>query len=289
MPDPRRILRELGVFPSKSRSQNFLSDNNIIERFLDEAAVLDGEIVVEVGPGTGSITSPLLVEHDGAYIGVEIDRVLCEALERTIRGETRVRFICGDILKTTLDELMADAPGIPCSGTEKAVVLASLPYSITGRFLRWLMNNRDRLSRAVLIIQKDVAERITASPGSSARGMLTVMADYHFLIENRCEVSPRSFYPVPEVTSSIVRLSPRVEQVLPDGFNLERFEKVVSAAFLGRRKMIKNALGNAGFTSFPENVDSSRRPQTFSTEEFIDLSISVDFTRPKNRARKKTD
>lgn len=287
MPDPRRILRELGVFPSKRRSQNFLFDNNIVERFIQEAALRPGEIVIEVGPGTGSLTFPLLDSHDGAYFGVEIDRNLCGALEKMLSGESRGRVICEDILQLSLEELLADAPGAPATEPVEAVVLASLPYSITGRFLRWLMNNRSRLSRSVLIIQKEVAERLTAPAGSSTRGLLTVMADFHFHIEKRMDVSPGSFYPPPSVKSSMVRLVPRAERVLPDGFEVEKFERIVSAAFGGRRKKIVNSLRNAGFTSFPKDMESSRRAQTFTTDEFIDLSVSVSFTGPNIRSRKK--
>lgn len=225
----RSLLAEAGVRPSKKLGQSFLVDAGVlndIERVLAQGSA---ETVVEIGPGLGAVTEVLL-RCARSVIAVEIDRRLAASLEERLGGDDRLELLRGDILKLDLTERLVGG---------RAFVVGSLPYRITAPILKWLIGHRDVLSGALLITQREVAEKVAASPGKEGSA-LGILVQAYADVELVRRVGKGCFSPVPEVDSTLWRLAfrehPRFES------DPESFFAVVRALYGTRRKMIRGAL-----------------------------------------------
>ena len=224
--------------------------------------------MLEIGPGIGTLTQGL-AQSGAAVTSVELDQRLLPVLEHTLEAYDNVRIVHGDVLKTNLPELMGQ-------GSYK--VCANLPYYITTPIIMALLEQHLPIECMVVMVQKEVAERMTARPGSKAYGALSVSVQYYTEPEIMFDVPPKAFLPAPEVTSAVVRM--KVRQQPPVALKEERaFFHVVKAAFQQRRKMLTNTLKSCGMDKemadrvlAAAGIDSSRRGETLSLEEFAALA-----------------
>ncbi|MCC5832277.1 MAG: ribosomal RNA small subunit methyltransferase A [Chlamydiales bacterium] len=252
----KAFLNSLGVRPKKGLSQNFLIDGNIVSKILSEAEVSQGDYILEIGPGPGALTEAL-VNRGAEVVAVELDSLFAAALKRfpiTIYQE--------DILSFSLDKLK-----------KKGKVVANLPYHITAAILTRLVIRRDLFTTLTVMVQEEVARRLTAYPKSGDYGSLTVFL--HFYSEPRYafRVSRSCFYPAPKVDSAVVTLTlkepPEVDQDL--------FFKLVRTAFGQRRKMMKKTLaplyGAEKLMRALEQtgINPQARPEELGLEGFLSL------------------
>jgi 16S rRNA (adenine1518-N6/adenine1519-N6)-dimethyltransferase len=267
--DVPALLRQYGLRPDKKLGQNFLIDPAALERVVAAAGKLTGEVVLEVGPGLGSLTR-LLAERARRVVAVELDADLIPPLERVLDNYENVQIVTGDILQ--LD------PGI-LVGQPDYCVVANIPYYITSALLRHLLEADFRPDRMVLTVQQEVAARICASPGAMSLLALSVQVYGHPEIAAR--IPAGAFYPAPKVESAVVRVDFYPEPRIPTP-ELETFFRLAKAGFSQKRKTLRNAL-TAGL-GLPASkveelldqarVDSRRRAETLSLDEWYRL-VSV--------------
>jgi 16S rRNA (adenine1518-N6/adenine1519-N6)-dimethyltransferase len=247
----------------RSLGQNFLTDPNYIRKIVEAAAPEEGESIVEIGPGTGALTESLLAA--GARVtAIEFDRDLAEGLRERFDPTGRFTLIERDALKVEICTI-ALAP---------IKVAANLPYNISTAILQKLASERGCLSTLVLMFQKEVVDRISAPPGSTERGYLTVVTEASFEVAKLFDVPPSAFRPVPKVTSSVVRLRPK-----PALAGEDDFFKLVSTAFAAKRKTLSNNL-KASYPGYVEmleaaGIDGKRRAETLSIGEWLALHEAV--------------
>jgi 16S rRNA (adenine1518-N6/adenine1519-N6)-dimethyltransferase len=220
---------------SKRFGQNFLTDKSIIKRIVEALNPQTDETIVEIGPGKGALTAPLL-QQSGRLIAIEFDRNLVPFLDEKFGAQKNFRLIQNDALITDICTEIRPAP--------TARVVANLPYNIATAVLQRLIEQHDCLTELILMLQREVVDRITASPGSAERGYLSVFVEAYCETEKLFDVGPTSFRPAPKVWSSVVRLMlrPKLTVEVKDE-NL--LWQIVSAGFAQRRKTILNNLRSA--------------------------------------------
>lgn len=230
---PRRDGRVPAVRASRQRprwGQNFLADPRVAQRIVDAAGVAAGETVVEIGPGRGALTWPLL-ENGARVVAFEIDVRLAEALRALAAGRP-LTVVAADALSADVGAVLA-AAGAP----RPAPLVGNLPYESATPMLRAFVRRPDLFSRLLVMIQKEVAERLLAPPGGEAYGFLTLDVGAHAAVRRLFDVAPRAFVPPPKVTSAVVELVPRAARP-----GTEEALAVASAAFTARRKTLLNGL-----------------------------------------------
>ncbi|WP_237059453.1 16S rRNA (adenine(1518)-N(6)/adenine(1519)-N(6))-dimethyltransferase RsmA [Microbulbifer sediminum] len=253
-------------FQHKARKrfgQNFLVDENIIERIVRAIGPRETDRLVEIGPGQGAITA-LLLQRCPSLKAIELDRDLIPMLEFKFRDYPDFEIIEQDALKFDFGTLAQDQP---------LRIVGNLPYNISTPLLFHLLSFRGKVKDMHFMLQKEVVDRLSATPGNKAYGRLSVMVQYHCRVQGLFPVPPQSFRPAPKVESAIVRLTPREKPELA-ATNEALLERIVNVAFQQRRKTLRNALKplypELDITALP--LDASRRPETFSVKEFVELA-----------------
>ncbi len=266
----RYILKTFNIHMSKKLGQNFLIDADIVRGIVDAADIRPGERVLEIGPGIGTLTQGL-AEAGAEVTAVELDKKLPAVLAKTLEGYENVRIVQGDILKVNIPEIM---------GSEPFKVAANLPYYITTPIIMTLLERRLPISRLVTMVQKEVADRMVAEPGTKAYGALSVAVQYYTQPHVELDVPPRSFIPAPEVDSVVIVCDVREKPPVTVA-DEKLFFRVVRAAFGQRRKTLSNALKGAGFdkelirTALPAaGIDGTRRGETLSLMEFAAIATA---------------
>ena len=221
--------------PSKRLGQNFLVNNNVVDRIIRAVAPRQDETIIEIGPGKGALTQRLIVEA-GQVVAIEFDRNLAPALLDALGAHRNFKLVEADALVTDFCAEIAPA--------KTARVVANLPYNIATAILQRLIEQRGCLTEMVLMLQREVVDRITAPPGSTERGYLSVLVEAYCEVERLFDVAPGSFRPAPKVWSSVIRLRVRPNSTIDVG-NEILFRSIVSAGFAQRRKTILNNLRNA--------------------------------------------
>lgn len=269
--DLRRRAAELGIRPTKQWGQNFVVDANTVRRIVRLAEVSPGEVVVEVGPGLGSLTLGLL-EAGAEVVAVEIDPTLAAALATTVAGRMpdaadRLAVIAQDAMAVRLADL----------GDHPTSVVANLPYNVAVPVLLHLLAEVASLRNVLVMVQREVAERLAARPGSRTYGVPSVKARWFGDVEFAGTVPRAVFWPVPNVDSALVRVSRRDPPAVTA--SREKVFAVVDAAFSQRRKMLRSALATwAGSPSAAERVllaagvDPTARAETLSVTEFARIA-----------------
>lgn len=265
----RDFLESLGIAPKKGLSQNFLIDGNILRKIIATADVKPGDLVVEVGPGPGSLTEQLL--QAGAHvIAVEKDTILAGALERLRTGDRKLDIYCDDIMTFPMDRILA--PYI--AQGRKAKVIANLPYHLTTPIIAELAPRNDLFTSLTLMVQEEVARRFVAKPKTPAYGSFTVFLNFYthpkygFTVKNTC------FYPSPSVSSAIVVFDLKEP---PKVSSEEAFFLMTRTAFKQRRKMMRGSLRDLYTTDDVEKAlmaigqPNTARPEELSLEEFLKL------------------
>ena len=281
----RDISERHGFRRADSLGQNFLVDRNIIEKIIDAAELTQETLVIEVGPGMGALTQ-LAAEKAGKVIAVEIDRHLIPVLNEVLGPIENVEIINRDILKTDINELIvAERKNFSDSGRElkRVVILGNLPYYITTPIIMGILEKEVDMDTMVIMMQKEVADRIVATPGGKTYGALSIACQF-FCETNYVTTVPRTvFQPQPKVDSAVLRLDRRKELPWEIGAGgRELFFKVVRAGFNMRRKTLLNALSAMGIDKTDlknilksVEVEPSRRAETLSIQEFARISNKI--------------
>ena len=275
--------------PKKQLGQNFLVNPEVLKIILEAGELSDADTVIEIGAGLGCLTN-VVARHAKHVIAIEVDALLYNVLASQFLTNPRVQLLNTDILKLELNSLLSDGTGtVPTTlnptadgtGTVPTTfkIIANLPYSITTPILWKLLAHHKQIDSCVLMMQKEVAERIVAGPGGKDYGALTIGVAYHAEATLIATLSPENFYPAPKVDSAILKLEMReTPKVAVE--NEELFFKVVRTAFRTRRKMLKNALTRGEFASgevlaaaFAElGIAPQRRAETLDITEFAALA-----------------
>ncbi len=244
----------------KKWGQHFLTDTNLLRKVVRLINPEENDIILEIGPGQGALTERILpyVRHMAA---IEIDPKLIIYLQGR-RDLQDCHFIHRDVLQQQLDELPVPPPN---------KVIGNIPYNITSPILFWLIEQRVSWTTAFLMVQKEIADRLTSTVGAKSNSRLRVMVGAFLKVQHCFTVPPDVFIPNPNVHSTIIKLVKRTKpHVDPNDF--DRFEEIVGAAFSTRRKMLKNSLSGFEFSSaIKQRINFSRRPETLSITEFADL------------------
>lgn len=264
--------------PKKQLGQNFLVNPEILKIIIEAGELTNTDTVIEIGAGLGCLTD-VVTRHAKSVIAVEVDTLLYKVLEAQFSTDPRVQLLNVDILKLELNTLLSDKTAI---GPTTFKVLANLPYSITTPILWKLLEHHKQIHSCVLMMQKEVAERIVAGPGGKDYGALTIGITYHAEAELIATLSPENFYPAPKVDSALLKLTMREKpKVVVE--NEQLFFTVVRTAFRTRRKMLKNALVRGRFaptevlsTIFEElGIAPQRRAETLDITEFAALANAL--------------
>ncbi len=281
----REISEKHGFRRADSLGQNFLVDRNIIEKIIDAAELTENTLVIEIGPGMGALTQ-VAAEKAGKVIAVEIDRHLIPVLGEVVGHLDNVEIINQDILKTDINELIdSEKKNFATSDHEidKVVILGNLPYYITTPIIMGILERQIEMDTMVIMMQKEVAERIVATPGGKTYGALSIACQF-FCETNYVTTVPRTvFQPQPKVDSAVLRLDKRAElpwEIGAGGWKL--FFEVVRAGFNRRRKTLLNALTALGMDKTElrsildeAGVEPSRRAETLSIQEFANVANAI--------------
>jgi 16S rRNA (adenine1518-N6/adenine1519-N6)-dimethyltransferase len=256
-------LSLVGVKPRKRFGQHFLSDRRILGRIADALQAVPGDRVLEIGPGRGSLTRVLL-ERDVRLAAIERDRDLARELAEAMPSLTVHE---GDALELDWPQ----AAGVEAG--QRWLVVGNIPYNLTSPLIEQALRP-PRPARVVFLIQKEVADRLAALPGSKAYGGLTVGVAVVAQVERLFKVAPGAFWPPPKVDSAVIRITPRSDPLVRDSETVP-FRQFVKGLFAGRRKQLgralRTAIGDRDFASQLPAVDLTRRPETLSPAEFVDL------------------
>lgn len=263
-----------GHRPKKRFGQHFLTNGRIADKIVESASLTPDDIVLEIGPGRGVLTERL-VEQAGSVYAVEIDRDLADGLHERFDGYPGFHLIGQDILTLNIDDMLQGNPG-------RLKVVSNIPYNISGPIIELLIRYRRRVACAVLMVQREVARRLLASPGTKDYGLLTLNLALAAVGRKIMDVKPGSFNPPPEVMSTVIALDFTGEYRYP--LRDERtFRELTGAAFRQRRKMMRNTvipwLVSAGIDRTQAEamlaeagIDPVTRPETVATESYVRLS-----------------
>ncbi len=266
-------LKKHHITLQKKYGQNFIGDPALLERIATVCDWQPGDRALEIGPGAGTLTRAIAREAE-EVLAVEIDRRLAPLLEETLADCANVHLVFTDALKADLDALMRDTLG--WDGRYK--LIANLPYYITTPLIMHVLEDSEKVSELVIMVQKEVGERLCAAPGSKAYGAVTVMVQYAATVARAFDVGRHAFVPAPEVDSTILHLIPyekRPIQAQSDAV----LRRVVKAAFSQRRKTLRNSLSSLGCDKAlikqaleAASIEDSRRAETLSVAEFVALA-----------------
>ena len=262
------ICKRFDIKMSKKLGQNFLIKRGIVDEIVHAAELTPGEPVLEVGPGIGTLTQGLA--KSGADVtAIELDRRLLEVLDTTLASYDNVRIVHGDVLKLDVPTIMNHKP---------FKVVANLPYYITTPIIMSLLESKLPIERLVVMVQKEVALRMVAKPGTKDYGALSVAVQYYTEPDIVLDVPPKSFLPAPAVTSSVIRCVLRDKPPV-DVIDEKLFFRVVKAGFAQRRKTFANTMKTTGLSKdrieellAKANIDGQRRGETFTLQEFADVA-----------------
>ena len=275
----REMLEAFGLATKHRLGQNFLIDNHVIERIMALAELTGSERVLEVGPGIGTLTLAL-VQEAARVTSIEMDAELEPVLSAHAVDHPNFRFIMGDAL-TVPPSAIAEV-----GGGEPALLVANLPYNVAATIILQFFQTIPSLRRAVVMVQKEVADRIGAVPGTKAYGAYTVKLSLYGQVTGRFEVPPRCFMPAPHVDSAVVRID-RVDVPCAQGeaasiVDVEAVARVVDAAFAQRRKTIRNSMSSNGFdkdaldVAFEAcSIAPTARAEALATADFIALTDAL--------------
>ena len=270
----RSILKDCGIRPRKHLGQSFLEDKNVINKIILAADIHEQDIVVEIGAGLGIMTE-ILASQAGKVIAIDVDPRMTVILRERLQYQTRVEIIEKDVLTCDFSALQSDGQ------SSKLKVIGNIPYNISTQILFHLLTFRRHITAMVLMFQKEVVDRLVASPGTKEYGIPSVILAMFAVLSREMNVPASCFYPQPKVASSVIKIVMR-EKPLVELADEHFFSKIVKIAFAMRRKTILNNLRAADlpFSSDKEieilldhaGIEGRRRGETLSAEEFGRLS-----------------
>lgn len=266
---------------SKSLGQNFLIDDNVIDKILNGARLSEGDNIIEVGPGIGTLTREMGKIAD-KVVAIEIDKSLIPILKETLGGFDNIEVVNNDILKVNIEELVKEK-----FDNKPIKLVANLPYYITTPIVMKFLEENIPVTDIVVMVQKEVADRMNAKPSTKDYGALSVAVQYYCDTEIVAKAPRHMFIPQPNVDSTVIGLHVREEKKY-NVDNEDIFFKTVKASFGQRRKTLLNSLGGLGFLNKDDikevlkqsNIDEKRRGETLTIEEFATLSNVINLKVP---------
>lgn len=271
--ETKYLMNKYNITANKSYGQNFLIDENVVSGIIEKAEVSKKDLVIEIGPGLGTLTS-FLLESAGKVICIELDTNMLTILNDRFKLYTNFELINNDVLKVDLQELISRN-----SKFENIKVVANLPYYITTPIIMKLLEEKLNLTSITVMVQKEVAERLTEKTGGKNTGSITYSINYYTEPQTVLEVPKESFIPSPKVDSSVIKLDilkePKIK-VLDESL----FFKVIKCAFLQKRKTLINSLSNSGISNKETlenilnelNINLKIRAEQLTLEQFGMLS-----------------
>jgi 16S rRNA (adenine1518-N6/adenine1519-N6)-dimethyltransferase len=277
MTSPKVLLKAWNLRPKKKLGQHFLVDPSTAEMIVRRSRITSKDTVMEIGAGLGALTIPV-AKIAGRVYAVETDSQLTPLLknELLVHKLTNVEIIEKNILSIDIHSLAKKLD-------RRLIVMGNLPYNISSQVLIQLIEARQHVNRAILMFQKELARRITASPGNKDYGRLTVMLSYCAEIKSIATIAASLFYPAPKIDSEVIGVNFNILRPYPRHDETMLFE-VIKAAFGNRRKTLKNALSTSGLHIDPQiahqaltaaGIDPARRAETLAVTEFVALQISL--------------
>ena len=260
--------KTVGEHQARKRfGQNFLVDNNIIEKIVSAIAPTPNQNLIEIGPGQGAITGPVLEKCPRLNV-IELDRDLIPLLQKKFHQYPELHIHQGDALKTDFSQFYRE--GKPLR------IIGNLPYNISTPLMFHLLSFSGQIRDMYFMLQKEVVTRLAAVPGDKNYGRLSIMVQYYCQVEPLFQIPPTAFRPAPKVESAIVRLLPYPEPPYPAD-DLQLLSRLVRACFQQRRKTMRNTLKHMLNAEQLEQlgIDLTRRPETLSVEDFVVLSNQI--------------
>jgi 16S rRNA (adenine1518-N6/adenine1519-N6)-dimethyltransferase len=277
------LLWRYNLRPRKRFGQNFLVDRNVLDKILDALDVHEGDSVLEIGPGVGTLTQGL-AQRGARVVAVELDRDMVNVLKETLADYPNVTVWSEDFIRLDLPQFLTEH-----FGESRVKAVGNLPYNITSPIIAKLFTAEKQLDRIVMMVQKEVAERIESSPGRKEYGSMSVFVQYHAEAEIIDLVPNTVFLPPPGVTSAIVRLIPRPAPVVVPSEEL--FFDVVHCSFGKRRKTLLNSLAECPTLGLSKDqiaailreadIDPMRRAETLSLDDFASVARATHALRCK--------
>ena len=270
------LMNKYNIQANKSLGQNFLIDENVITTAIEKSNINKDDLVIEIGPGLGTLTKYLL-ESAGRVVCVELDKRMISILEERFFLYKNLDIINADILKTDLNKIIKDVK--EKYNLKSAKIVANLPYYITTPIIMQLLENKIDIESITVMIQKEVADRLAEIPGGKNTGAITYTVYYYGEAEKLLEVPNTAFIPEPSVTSEVIKIKIRKEP--PVKVNNEKdFFKIIKIAFLQRRKTLLNSLTNNGVSTKEKlleilkdlKIDEKIRSEKLTIEQFANLS-----------------
>ena len=282
----RNIGARHGFHATKSLGQNFLTDKNVIDKIIDATEIGENDLVIEIGPGLGVLTCEA-AERAKKVVGIEIDKSLIPILEFTLREYGNVEIINRDVMKTNITDIIEKAKAEDPS-IEKVRVVGNLPYYITTPIIMKLLEDGVPADSITVMMQKEVADRVSASPGGKTYGALTVAVQYYCEIAKVADVPKECFVPRPKIDSAVLRLDVRSEKAV-ELIDEKMFFVCIKAGFSQRRKTLLNCLTGLNGMDKAEirqilegiEIDPMRRAETLTIDEFAKLANKVEKERTK--------
>lgn len=275
--DTKFLMKKYGITANKKLGQNFLIDENVIDTIVNASEITNDDLVIEIGPGLGTLTDKLL-QKAGKVIAIELDERMISILKDRFFMYDNFEIINEDVLKVDLNKLIKKNK--EQLGLKRTKIVANLPYYITTPIIMKLLEEKLDIESITVMIQKEVADRLTAIPGGKNSGAITYTVYYYATSEEVLTVPNNSFIPEPEVESEVIKLNLRKEPVIKV-IDEKKFFSLIKAAFMQRRKTLLNAIGNSGLNTTKEQmeqilkeleIDTRIRGEALTINQFAKIS-----------------
>ena len=268
-----KVLKQYKITANKKLGQNFLVDEKIIEEIIKAANISKKDLIIEIGPGIGSLTKSI-IPNAGKTICIELDKKMANIISNRFKNE--IEIINEDILKVDLKKIAEQ------NKDKNIKVVANLPYYITTPIIMKLLESNLELESITVMVQKEVAERLIAKPGDSLSGAITYTVYYYAIGTKITDVPNNSFIPKPEVTSQVIKLTLRKEPITYIE-NKERFFEIIKLAFMQRRKTLVNSLANSKIATKQKieqildelNIEKNIRAENLTMEQFAEIAKRI--------------
>lgn len=275
--DTKFLMKKYGITANKKLGQNFLIDENVIDTIVNTSEISSDDLVIEIGPGLGTLTQKLL-QKAGKVIAIELDERMISILKDRFFIYHNFEIINEDVLKVDLNKLIKENK--EQLGLKRTKIVANLPYYITTPIIMKLLEEKLNIESITVMIQKEVADRLTAIPGGKNSGAITYTVYYYATSEEVLTVPNNSFIPEPEVESEVIKLNLRKEPVIKVK-DEKKFFSLIKSAFMLRRKTLLNAIGNSGLNTTKEqmeqilkelDIDTKVRGEALTIDQFAKIS-----------------
>ena len=270
------ILKKYNITANKSLGQNFLINDEVIENTVKAANITDKDLIIEIGPGLGTLTS-LLLEKAKKVIAIELDNRMINILNECFNLYSNFEIIHQDVLKVDLKNIIETEKRE--NGIEKVKIVANLPYYITTPIIMKLLEDKLDVESITVMVQKEVAQRLIATPGEKLAGTITYSVNYYCEVEKVVEVPKESFIPAPEVESEVIKLILRKKAPV-EVKDENKFFKLIKVSFMQRRKTFLNGVSNSGLIEKQKlknileelEISENIRGENLSLEQFAQIS-----------------